>query len=228
MEKWKKQLEEQLDFYLTQQQFNINDADKYSLLKKRALKALDANISFFKVSVLFSFLILVAVYNWSENINLKIGAIILAIATLGKSLIEVRRSSLFNEKSLNQFSCPKCSQKVCWFFKESFDTDKEYYTKHKRVEEVDSKGGLHIVYRPIDYVKYKHHTIYHCDKCHHEKDEITIHNLPAEELLGGNTALKESNISIFDLVISCVCYSFIIGFGYLLLRFVIVIWEIFN
>ena len=72
-----------------------------------------------------------------------------------------------NKKSITDFSCPKCQKDFCWFLEKTYKTDEKQIVKHERKEEKDSKGKIHIVYAPVDYLKYKKHMLYQCEKCHY-------------------------------------------------------------
>lgn len=125
----------------------------------------------FAPSIIFSI-----IYFKNESLATELTAGILVVVAelifIFSAFVYTQSNSSLYDKVLSQFKCPICLAEFCWFPKKEFDTDEKHYTKHERKEETDSKGKIHIVYKPIDYVKYKHHTIYHCDICHHENEVV--------------------------------------------------------
>ena len=157
-----------LNNYLKEQEFDFN-SKHYTLLLESAQESYFKSKEELEKLSEYSVLCFCAMFFFPPIAFI---VVVMAFLVLLKAIEVIEYSRLFDEKSLEKYTCPKCHQKVCWFLDRSYDGDEKHYTTHERKEEKDSKGNIHIVYAPIDRVKFTRYTTYQCSKCHHEK-EIT-------------------------------------------------------
>lgn len=169
-EKAKKRIKVDLDNYLKEQNFNFELENKYKLLVECAQKDFVKSTKELKYLNLFCIFACALTYYLTTDIAIRIIMVIAAIVIIFFGQIAVLKFSRFNKQSLDEYDCPKCKQKICWFIEKIYDDEEQYYTTHERREETDSKGHIHIVYAPVDRAKFKRHTIYRCNRCHHEEE----------------------------------------------------------